>query len=294
MRLAIVTGADCVYFDLMLELLRTLSDDEAAQRHALCVLDFGLTLDQVVRAQQCRATVIRPDWVFEAPAPLRTQANLGYATRPVLPRLFPGYDMYLWLDADISVPNARFMSTFTAAAKTGSLAIAEEADRSYRLEAYAFKWQLGNAFRCFGLRGGLNFCMGRPVNSGIFALKADAPHWSVWQARYQQAVHRAGRVNLDQHALMAALYLDKLPCTYLDSTHNWICTRSQPLWDEERQIFCRPYPPYDAIDVLHLAGRDKDKLWDIKTRLGETRRMHLTYSGRRQALLEQAPKIAAA
>lgn len=294
MRLAVITGADSVYFDLMHKLLRTLSSAKTKLTYELGVLDFGLSPEQVAIAESYGASVIRPDWAFDASESLKTEANLGYATRPVLPRYFPGHDMYLWLDADISVQDGRFLSTFASAASDGSLAIAEEVDRSYRLEPYALKWQIGNAFRCFGLWDGARLCMSRPINSGVFALRADAPHWSRWQARYQQAIDRAGRVNLDQHALMATLYLDEMPCHYLDSTHNWICTRSQPLWDEIGQVFCRPYAPFDKINVLHLAGRDKDKLWNVKTLRGATRTMHLSYSGHQEALLdgEQGAAIA--
>lgn len=294
MRLAVITGADSAYFELMQKLLTTLSSAKTGLTYDLCVLDFGLSIDQIAFATHYSASVIRPDWAFEAPEGLKSESNLGYATRPILPRYFPNYDMYLWLDADISVQDGRFMSSFTAAAEDGSLAIAEEVDRSYRILPHALKWQIGNAFRCFGFRDGLSLCRGRPINSGVFALRGDAPHWARWQKRYQQAIDRAGRVNLDQHALMAALYLDGMPCRYLDSTHNWICTRSQPLWDETEQVFRRPRAPYEKINVLHLAGRDKDKLRNVKTLRGATRMMHLSYSGHQEALLNGEGKAALA
>ena len=285
MKLAVVTGADHHYFDLMYEIITTLKSINNSTIPKLCVLDFGLLPEQIDRIRQYEVAFVRPEWTIDAPAPLRTSANLGYATRPMLPRYFPGFDMYLWLDADVSIRSHRFISAFTAAARSGHLAIAEEIDPSYGFEPHAVKWQIGNAFRCFGLRQGLKLSLGRPINSGVFALEAEAPHWALWQERYQQAVQNADRVNLDQHALMAVLYLDGLPCRYLDSTYNWICARSQPLWDETRQAFCRPYAPFDTIDVLHLAGRNKRKLWTIKTLDGAAEPMRLSYTGRQQGTL---------
>ncbi len=292
MRLAIITGADHAYFDLMTRLLSTLRASTIPLDFSLCVLDFGLLPEQIALARQHDADVIRPKWTIRAPDRLKTQHNLGYATRPMLPHCFPGFDMYLWLDADISVQDGSFVHAFVNAAEDGAIAIAAEVDPSYRIEAYALKWQIGNAFRCFGLWQGLKLCWQRPINSGVFALRADAPLWPVWQARYQQAVERAGRANLDQHALMAALYLDGMPCRYLDSVHNWICTRSQPLWDEERQVFCRPYAPFDPIAVLHLAGRDKEKLHEIRTTNGKTRRMRLSYGTVKGKTLDIEPSRA--
>ncbi|MGI9449132.1 MAG: hypothetical protein ACR2QH_00500 [Geminicoccaceae bacterium] len=292
MRLAVITGADSVYFDLMHELLRTLSAADIDLDYALCVLDFGLLPEQTALAERYGAAVKCPKWRFDAPDALKTDANLSYATRPLLPHCFPGYDIYLWLDADISVQDGRFISTFVEAALEGRLAIAEEVDPCYRLEPYALKWQIGNAFRCFGFRGGLALCRGRPINSGVFALRSDAPHWSKWQERYQQAIDHTHRANLDQHALMAALYLDEMPCHYLNSTYNWICGRSQPLWDEARQVFCRPHAPFEKINVLHLAGREKNKLWDIKTRAGAIQQMRLSYISRQAAVPPAEPEAA--
>jgi hypothetical protein len=291
LRTAIVTGADHGYFHLMQELLQTLASSRIAWSYDLCVLDLGMKEDELAALAQLDAQISRPSWWFDAPDHLMTQRNLGYGARPMLPAFFPGYDMYLWLDADISVQDGRFASAFIDAAKTGDLAIVEETDPSYRTELYALKWHVGNGFRCFGLIDGLTFNLARPINAGAFALRADAPHWSAWQDRYRHAVMRAKRANLDQHALTAVLCLDGLKARYLDSTHNWICTRSQPLWDEDRQVFCRPVHPFDPISVLHLAGREKRGLREIKTLNGDIKHMALTYAPCREPLPD-APILA--
>ena len=174
MQAAIVTGADHGYFPLMHALLKTLDPEHLDPACRLLVLDFGLTSDQRAAALALADEVVRPDWWFDAPDKLRIPRNLGYAARPMIPEYFPGYDIYLWLDADISVQNGQFARDFLHSAKEGSLAIVEEADPSYRTELYALKWRVGNAFRCFGAVDGLRLCLGRQINSGAFALRADA------------------------------------------------------------------------------------------------------------------------
>lgn len=278
MRTAIVTGADKGYFRLMYALLQTLVRNNVDRDHKLFVLDFGLDSEHFAAIKLLGAEIIRPDWWFDPPATLREPRNLGYAARPLIPSYIDGYEAYLWMDADISVQNGDFVSDFLDAALDGALAVAEERDPSYGIELYALKWHVGNAFRCFGLADGLRLCLARPINSGLFALRADAPHWAIWQKRYQDAVTRAHRANLDQHALMATLCLDGLPVSYLKSTHNWICARSQPLWDEDRQVFCVPTSPHNPISVLHLAGREKDGARSIKTLDGSVKLMPLTYA----------------
>ncbi|MGI9509665.1 MAG: hypothetical protein ACR2QJ_10005 [Geminicoccaceae bacterium] len=278
MRAAIVTGADHGYFPMMHALLQTLVHARIDFANSLCVLDLGLTAEERAAIEGLGAELVRPGWWFDVPAPLRQQRYLGYAARPMIPACFPGHDVYLWLDADISVQDGQFVGDFLGHAQDGALAIVEESDPAYQTELYALRWHIGNAFRCFGLSDGLRLCLGRPINSGAFALRADAPHWAAWQRRYRYAVARAGRVNLDQHALMATLRLDGLPASYLPSTHNWICARSLPLWDDHRRIFCRPLPPFEPINVLHLAGRRKQEVHEIKTLQGGVIAMPLAYA----------------
>lgn len=285
MRAAIVTGADSGYFPLLHALLQSLQRSKIEPRCRLHVLDFGLEPAQVSTIEALDADVVRPWWWFEPPAALGSARNLGYAARPMIPSYCPGYDAYLWLDADISVQDGRFATDFLQRAAAGALAIVEEADASYRTEFHALKWQIGNAFRCFGFRDGLRLCLGRQINSGAFALRADAPHWKAWQDRYQAAVKRARRANLDQHALMATLCIDGLPAAYLSSTHNWICVRSQPVWDEERRVFCRPIAPFEPISVLHLAGHAKSGIRKVKTLDGGVRSMSLTYAAGADTIL---------
>ncbi|MDH3660238.1 MAG: glycosyltransferase [Alphaproteobacteria bacterium] len=278
MRAAIVTGADHGYFPLMHALLRTLAGARIAFDARLLVLDFGLKPLEIATIQGLGAEVVQPSWWFDVPTALRNPRNLGYAARPMIPAFLPGYDVYLWLDADISVHNGQFVADFLDAAANGALAVVKEADPAYRTELYALKWRVGNAFRCFGLADGLRLCLGRQINSGAFALRADAPHWAAWRRHYQRAVTRAGRANLDQHALMATLCLDGLPASYLGSSLNWICSRAQPIWDDHRKVFCRPLPPFEPISVLHLAGRHKRGVRDIQTLAGGVKSMPLSYA----------------
>lgn len=291
LRAAIVTGADHDYFPLMHALLQTLARSRIEPACSLCVLDFGLTSEERVMIEAFGAEIVQPSWWFDVPNNLRLQRHLGYAARPMIPAYFPDHDAYLWLDADISVRDGRFAADFLQAAQDGALAIVEEADPSYRTELYALKWHIGNAFRCFGPGGGLRLCLGRQVNSGAFALRADAPHWAAWRKHYRNAVTRTGRANLDQHALLATLRLDGLPAAYLNSTHNWICARSLPLWDDNHQIFCRPSPPFDPIKVLHLAGRLKEGVREIRTLDGGIKPMPLTYAGPPASIVENETAI---
>jgi hypothetical protein len=37
-----------------------------------------------------------------------------------------------------------------------------------------------------------------------------------------------------------------------------------PMWNDARDAFCKPYPPYDPIGVLHLAGPGKRRVYHVR------------------------------
>ena len=67
--------------------------------------------------------------------PGRAGLKDGYkalTARPFLPRYFPGFDLYFWIDADCWVQQGDAIALFLRAARTGALAAAPEIHRSMR------------------------------------------------------------------------------------------------------------------------------------------------------------------
>ena len=106
------------------------------------------------------------------------------------------------------------------------------------------------------------------VNAGFFALTADAPQWAAWARRYEAALRRTGKlVPHDQFALNHALHVrgrDRVPVAMLDPSCNWICERGTPMWNDAKGAFCKPYPPYELISAIHLAGPAKEKRFQVR------------------------------
>ena len=68
-----------------------------------------------------RVQLVAPGWDFDFPgresAPNYLKAEFS---RPFLPRHFPGYEMYFWLDADAWVQEWRAVDIYCAAAAKGA------------------------------------------------------------------------------------------------------------------------------------------------------------------------------
>jgi hypothetical protein len=119
---------------------------------------------------------------------------------------------------------------------------------------------------------GLTLMIKPQLNCGVYCMAADAPHWEAWAGRLKRAVDATGRVAPhSQFTFNEIHYCDQLPMKILDSADNWICDRAPPVWDDERQLYCKPYAPYLPLSLLHLAGPAKSRRYTIKTTSGRER-----------------------
>jgi hypothetical protein len=265
----LITGADAGYFDLLEDLLRSLKKTGAIPARPIGILDFGLTDEQLRILRGYSDLIVKPHFDLRVPPALRRQAELGRLSRPFLPQYFPGFEYYVWIDADIWVQDARFIDDYLAAARRTGLAIVKESERAYRLQPWLISWSVKNFVSMFGLLRGLYLCACTPINNGLFVMAADAPHWEAWAKYYQKGLNRSGKL-YNQFSLAAAIHLDGLPVSYMPGTHNWICDRGFPVWDPVRRIFCAPYQDHAAISVMHLAGPAKSGRYRVRTTDGSS------------------------
>ena len=251
-----ITGGDAAYFDLMRDCIESLQASGEGQALALGVLDCGLTEAQREWCRERGAILVVPQWDFDFPG--RDALKDGYkalTARPFLPRYFPGFDLYLWIDGDCWVQQGDAVGLFLAAARTGALAAAPEIHRSMR--HYRHAWQEfssinGAAFEaCFGREIAERLIRYPLINAGVFALAADAPHWQGWARLLGEALQRSTDMT-DQVALNVLVYDRGYSCEPLPSRCNWPVHHATPAWDAARRLFVEPALPYEPLGILHL------------------------------------------
>ena len=77
--------------------------------------------------------IVGPGWDIEFPGRDRMPETFkAQVARPFLPRHFPGYQMYLWIDADAWLQDWRAVELYCARRVASSLAITPEIDRAYK------------------------------------------------------------------------------------------------------------------------------------------------------------------
>jgi hypothetical protein len=284
-----ITGGDAGYFDLMKDCIASLRATPQGSGLALGVLDCGLTGEQRAWCSAQGAQLVVPRWDFDFPG--RDRLKDGYkalTARPFLPRYFPGFELYFWIDGDCWVQQGEAIALFLAAARTGALAVAPEIHRSMRHYRHAwgeFSAVCGAAYRaCFDQATAQRLIRYPMINAGVFAIHHDAPHWHGWAEVLADALQRSTDL-ADQLALNVLVYDRGLKHEPLPSRCNWPVHHATPAWDAERGLFVEPAMPYDPLGIVHLTIYTKRlAALDVRElggqRHGEIRQRSLRWPGR--------------
>jgi hypothetical protein len=259
--LLIVSGADSGYFPLLRDLVLSI---EALRADApIGILDVGLLPDQRQWLARRVTHLVAPGWDIVFPGQAQTpEMRKAQFARPFLPRHFPGYETYLWIDADAWVQDWRVIRLYVEAARDGKLAIVPEIDRAYKrhykrpkLFGLTLTWK--NYREAFGWRVADRLGRNPMVNCGVFALRADALHWPIWGRIIEQVAQRTRFFFVEQTALNYAIFAEHLPVDFLPAYCNWMPGDAAPGFDARRGLFVEPFSPHEVIGIMHLAGREQ-------------------------------------
>lgn len=268
-RVLVVTGADTNQMGLLRQMLATLQATAAGADLPVACYDLGLTdADRAWLAAQ-RIELVKPWHRFEVPGGPWPAWLDAYLAQPFLPEQVPGWDVYLWIDADIWFQDDRAVRAYIDGAMSHGFAIAHERTPMYRSQAWLTAWMGKHFVKGFGAVQGL-WLLTRPhLNSGFYAMRGDAPHWSAWAERYRAAIRRAsGPTPYGQFAINQIVYGPPfgsgLRTAILEPWANWIVDRGPPMWDDTRGVFCEPAAPHRPLSVLHLAGPGKKASYAVR------------------------------
>jgi len=289
-RRLIVSAGDARFFPLLRGLLRSLRDRGAMQGADVAVLDLGLTADQRGMLEQAKVQVVDAVWGLDFPLRARLEAERPWframTSRPLLPSLLPGYDGYLWIDADAWVQTDDVVDLFFRCAAGDALAAVMSNDRSYEplRDGRLWQWNAQN-FRAIAPEHAEVLSARPMINSGAFAMSAASPLWQAWAEALRSALARQTEYSgatfmTEQIALNVALLTGASTFRPLPSRCNWLCPLAMPVWDPERALLCDPLAPHEPLGLIHLADRTKSGPQTIRGLDRITRTIDLRYPPR--------------
>ena len=123
----IVSLADSNYFPLLDELIDSIKQFEASKDIAICVLDAGLSEEQKNKLLSKVDEIKSAEWDIKVPESkiegrewLKSQVS-----RAFLPKYFPNYEKYLWIDCDAWVNDWQTIELYFKACDNNKLGITQ-------------------------------------------------------------------------------------------------------------------------------------------------------------------------
>ncbi|MCE2565721.1 glycosyl transferase [Komagataeibacter sp. FNDCF1] len=262
-RRIIVTGCDDTYFTLVMELVASIRDHTPTP---IGVIDCGMTPDQIAALHARDIRVLAPFIPdYAPPRALRRRPSLAINICKLwLDRMLPEFDLILWLDADTWVQDGAALERMFAAAESGTLAIVPEIGAK-TANLLGVRWicpgwmQIRSFLYKNATRARLPFSIRRRIgarpllNAGVFCLHRKATIWPVlrrWQALILP--RRGMAFTQDQLCMALAVYIDGLPVTLLDNSHNYL---GPWLLDESTGQFANLFFPHPPVGIVHMASQ---------------------------------------
>ena len=268
----IISLADSNYFELLEELVDSIKSFKDSENTAICILDAGL-LDEQKKILSTKVDQIKSaDWDIEVPG-YKVEGKewlKSQVSRAFLPKYFPNYQKYLWIDADAWVNSWEAVDLFLRGCENNKLSIATSADRAYGRVLRA-EWVFGGFARIksqnykHAKSSGFSEKIARQValkphlNIGVFALELNAPHWNVWQKNLKHALNSGKIWGSEQIAMNVTIYNDELDVEILPAYCNWTLIEALK-FDKERNTLVEPYLPNHKIGIVHFAGKNNDQI----------------------------------
>ncbi|MDA9092183.1 glycosyl transferase [Pelagibacteraceae bacterium] len=264
---AIITLADSNYFEMLEELVDSINKHAESKNISICVLDAGLTSDQISIIQNKVYKIKKANWDIEVPGYkvsgkewLKSQVS-----RAFLPNYFPEFKKYLWIDCDAWVQDWNCIELYFRACEKGKLGITQTMGPGYRIMSKV-NWLFGKLAliksqnykhaRSSGIqeKDARKIAFAPHLNIGVFSLEKDSSCWKIWQNNLKKTLSKGKIFGSEGLAINLAVYVENVPTEFLPLNCNWIASNLLPKYDSGTNMFVEPNLPNYKIGIMHLAA----------------------------------------
>jgi hypothetical protein len=263
----IVSLADSNYFELLNELIDSILRFKRGNEVAICILDAGLTEEQKKLLLTKVDEIKSAEWDIEVPGfkVIGKEWLKSQVSRAFLPKYFPNYEKYLWIDCDAWVNDWSAVDLYFKACSEGKLGITQTLGPGYKIMSKV-KWLYGSLaviksqnFK-HAIKSKIELDKARKlafaphINIGVFSLEHNSTGWKSWQKNLQQTLKSGNIFGSEGLAINMSVYVDQLETEFLPLNCNWIASNLLPKFDEKQNTFVEPYLPNSKIGIMHLAA----------------------------------------
>ncbi len=298
---AIVSLADANYFELLNELIDSIKSFKESSSIAICVLDAGLTDEQKYVLSKKVDEIKNADWDINVPGyKIRGKEWLkSQVSRAFLPKYFPNFQKYLWIDCDAWVQDWSSIELYFKACENGKLGITQTLGPGYKIMSKV-KWIFGKIALIksqnfkhamssnIGIEKARKLAFAPHINIGVFSLEHNSSCWKIWQENLTKTLSAGKVFGSEGLAINMSVYIDQVETEFLPLNCNWIASNLLPKFNESINSFVEPYLPNHKIGIMHLAAGiwkdnkdmrlDKSVNIEVKTLENKTISKSLRYS----------------
>jgi len=264
---AIVSLADANYFPLLQELIKSIKRFKESENIAICILDAGLTQNQKDELSNDVDEIKSAEWDIEVPGyKVKDKEWLkSQVSRAFLPKYFPSYQKYLWIDCDAWVNDWNCVELYLKACDDGKLGITQTIGPGYKITSKV-NWLLGklaiiksqnfkHAVKSkIGYEKARKLAFAPHINIGVFSLEKNSKGWTVWQNNLIKTLKAGNIFGSEGLAINMSVYIDNLETEFLPLNCNWITSNLLPKYDQQKKTFVEPFLPNYKIGIMHLAA----------------------------------------
>ena len=269
----IVSLADSNYFNLLNELIDSIKHFDKNNTTAICILDAGLEKEQVSKLSSKVDEIKSAEWDIQVSS-IKVKGKewlKSQVSRAFLPKYFPNYNKYLWIDCDAWVNDWSSIDLYFKACENGKLGITQTLGPGYRIMSKV-NWLFGkiaiiksqNFKHAISSKIGMDkarkLAFAPHVNIGVFSLEKNSSCWDIWQKNLETTLKSGKIFGSEGLAINMSIYIDNVETEFLPLNCNWIASNLLPKFDEKNHTFVEPYLPNNKIGIMHLAAG----IWDDK------------------------------
>ena len=264
---AIITLADSNYFEMLNELVDSINIHSESKKISICVLDAGLTQEQIKLIEKKVYKIKKANWDIEVPKykAIGKEWLKSQVSRAFLPNYFPEFKKYLWIDCDAWVNSWSTIDLYFQACENGKLGITQTMGPGYRIMTNV-KWLFGKIALIksqnykHAKSSGINETDSRKIafaphlNIGVFSLEKNSPCWENWQKNLKKTLAKGKIFGSEGLAINLSVYVDNMSVEFLPLYCNWIASNLLPKYDLDKETFVEPNLPNYEIGIMHLAA----------------------------------------
>ena len=263
----IVSLADSNYFPLLNELIDSIKRFKDSSEVAICILDAGLSEEQKVQLSSKVDEIKTAEWDIKVPdSKIKGREWLkSQVSRAFLPKYFPNYEKYLWIDCDAWVNDWKSIEIYFKACDDGKLGITQTIGPGYKITSRV-NWVFGKLaiIKSQNFKHAVNsnisyekarkLAFAPHINIGVFSLEKNSNAWKSWQENLKETLKAGEIFGSEQLAMNISVYVDNIETEFLPLNCNWITSNLLPKFDEEKDTWVEPYLPNYKIGIMHLAA----------------------------------------